>query len=159
LGKAGVSKREQPVLKKEKQSKPLTTLKWFSIGGLLGYFFLHPCIMIIANLMFLSGPASGLTLGDTIVSACMRSFSFQMLPWSLSFAIITGLSGAFYGRNRQVAAALRESEKKFKELSITDGLTGLYNSRHFFFRLNAEIERSNRYGHPLSLFIIINIIG
>jgi hypothetical protein len=45
---------------------------------------------------------------------------------------IGGLSGAFYGRNRQVAAALRESEKKFRELSITDDLTGLYNSRHFF---------------------------
>jgi len=59
LKKAGISKREQPVLKKEKHSKPFTTLKWFSIGGSLGYFVLHPCIMIIANLMFLSGPASG----------------------------------------------------------------------------------------------------
>jgi diguanylate cyclase (GGDEF)-like protein len=41
LKKAGISKREQPVLKKEKHSKPFTTLKWFSIGGLLGYFVLH----------------------------------------------------------------------------------------------------------------------
>ena len=32
--------------------------------------------------------------------------------------------------------ALLESEKKYKELSITDGLTKLYNSRHFFNQLD-----------------------
>jgi diguanylate cyclase (GGDEF)-like protein len=142
------------VLKKESYSKPFTTLKWFTTGGLLGYFAFHPCIMISANLMFPSGLDSGFGIIDIIASAFMRSFSFQMLPWSFSFAIISAVAGAFYGRNRQVAAALRESEKKFRELSITDDLTGLYNSRHFFRQMKAEIERSNRYGHPLSLLIL-----
>ena len=119
-------------LKKKSYSKPFTTLKWFTLGGLLGYFIFHPCIMISANLMFPSTPHSGFEINGIIASAFMRSFSFQMLPWSLSFAIISAISGAFYGRNRQVVAALQESEKKFKELSITDDLTRLYNSRHFF---------------------------
>jgi two-component system cell cycle response regulator len=39
-------------------------------------------------------------------------------------------------------------------LSITDGLTGLFNARHLYERLETEITRSKRYGHPLSLFML-----
>ena len=44
--------------------------------------------------------------------------------------------------------------EKLKKLSITDGLTKLYNSRHFYNQLRGEIDRSNRYNHPLSLLIL-----
>jgi len=44
--------------------------------------------------------------------------------------------------------------EKLKKLSITDGLTKLYNSRHFYNQLRGEIDRSNRYDHPLSLLIL-----
>lgn len=44
--------------------------------------------------------------------------------------------------------------EKLKRLSITDGLTKLYNSRHFYNQLKGEIGRSNRYQHSLSLLII-----
>ena len=141
-------------LKKESYSKPFTTLKWFTLSGLLGYLVLHSCIMISANLMFPSRLGAGIGIIDTIASAFMGSFSIQMLPWSFSFAIITAVAGTFIGRNRQIVAALRESEKKFMELSITDDLTGLYNSRQLFRILKSEIERSNRYEHPLSLLIL-----
>lgn len=40
-----------------------------------------------------------------------------------------------------------------KRLSITDGLTGLFNSRYFYKQLDAEIARSNRYGHSFSLIL------
>lgn len=43
---------------------------------------------------------------------------------------------------------------RLKKLSITDGLTKLYNSRHFYSQLKGEIDRSNRYGHPLSLLLL-----
>jgi diguanylate cyclase (GGDEF)-like protein len=49
---------------------------------------------------------------------------------------------------------IRESEKRYKELSITDSLTKLYNSRHFFRQLRQEVERANRYGQPLSLVLL-----
>lgn len=39
-------------------------------------------------------------------------------------------------------------------LSITDGLTGLFNARYFYERLEIEISRARRYGHPLSLFML-----
>lgn len=50
--------------------------------------------------------------------------------------------------------ALRESEQRYRELSITDGLTGLYNSRHFFDQIQVEMERAQRYLHPLSLLLL-----
>ena len=47
-----------------------------------------------------------------------------------------------------------ESEQKYWELSIIDDLTQLYNSRHFYSQLEKEIERSNRYGQPLTLLLM-----
>jgi hypothetical protein len=44
--------------------------------------------------------------------------------------------------------------EKLKKLSITDGLTQLFNSRHFYNQLKGEIERFNRYGHKLSLLLL-----
>ncbi len=49
---------------------------------------------------------------------------------------------------------LRESEKRYRELSITDSLTKLYNSRHFFRQLRQEIERAKRYEESLSLILL-----
>jgi len=49
---------------------------------------------------------------------------------------------------------VRESEKMHKELSITDSLTKLYNSRHFFRQLKQEVEIAERYNHPLSLILL-----
>ncbi len=55
---------------------------------------------------------------------------------------------------RKAELALKESERLYRDLSITDGLTGLYNSRHFFGRAKEEIERCNRYSSTLSLILL-----
>jgi diguanylate cyclase (GGDEF)-like protein len=47
----------------------------------------------------------------------------------------------------------KKLERDLKEMSIKDSLTGLYNVRHFYERLPAEIERSRRQQHPLSLHL------
>ena len=44
-------------------------------------------------------------------------------------------------------------EKELLELSITDGLTGLYNQRHFYSELDKEMERSKRQNATLSLLL------
>jgi diguanylate cyclase (GGDEF)-like protein/PAS domain S-box-containing protein len=54
---------------------------------------------------------------------------------------------------KQMEKALRESEERYRELSIVDDLTQLYNSRHFYFQLKIELERSNRYKQPLTLLL------
>ena len=43
--------------------------------------------------------------------------------------------------------------QKMEQISITDGLTGLYNYRYFKKRLDDEILRARRYGHSLSLIL------
>lgn len=55
---------------------------------------------------------------------------------------------------RRAELALKESERLYRDLSITDGLTGLFNSRHFFGRARDEIERCNRYSSTLSLILL-----
>lgn len=42
-------------------------------------------------------------------------------------------------------------EDELRRRSITDSLTGLYNRRHFHNILSQEVDRSRRYGRPLTL--------
>jgi len=39
-------------------------------------------------------------------------------------------------------------------MSITDSLTGLFNARYFYERLEVELSRAKRYERPLSLFML-----
>jgi diguanylate cyclase (GGDEF)-like protein/PAS domain S-box-containing protein len=55
---------------------------------------------------------------------------------------------------KRAEEALKESEKRYRELSIIDDLTQLYNSRHFYFHLKNELERANRYEQPLTLLLL-----
>ena len=69
---------------------------------------------------------------------------------------ITGFQGIVRDITAQKAMeeALKESEKRYMELSITDDLTGLFNQRHFYNQLRAEIDRIQRYKHPLALLLL-----
>jgi len=51
---------------------------------------------------------------------------------------------------------IEEAKQKefYKDLSIRDGLTGLFNYRYFKEILQREIEKSKRYGHPFSLIML-----
>ena len=49
---------------------------------------------------------------------------------------------------------LLESNKRLEMLSITDGLTQLFNHRYFQDELARAFEESQRYGRPLSLAIV-----
>jgi len=55
---------------------------------------------------------------------------------------------------RQAGEALKESENKYRELSIVDDLTQLYNSRYFYHQLKMEMDRAGRYGQPLTLLLL-----
>lgn len=49
---------------------------------------------------------------------------------------------------------LAEANARLGQLAVTDGLTGLYNHRHFHERLGLEVERSQRSGRPVSLLML-----
>jgi len=45
-------------------------------------------------------------------------------------------------------------ERRFLQMSMTDGLTGLYNKRFFDSRLQSEMDHAYRSGEPLSLLVV-----
>lgn len=49
---------------------------------------------------------------------------------------------------------LKQQNELLKKLSITDGLTGLYNHRYIMDDLSKSIEESKRYKQPLSIAMI-----
>jgi len=55
---------------------------------------------------------------------------------------------------KRMEKELQDSENRYHELSIVDDLTQLFNSRHFYFQLKSETERSNRYEQPLTLLLL-----
>ena len=49
---------------------------------------------------------------------------------------------------------ISESLQKLEKLAIRDGLTGLYNHRHFLEVLDKEYKKSSRHVQPLSCIMI-----
>ena len=52
------------------------------------------------------------------------------------------------------AVAIRSA--RLENLSFKDGLTELYNRRYFALRIDEEVKRHTRFGHPLSL-VVLNV--
>jgi signal transduction histidine kinase len=74
---------------------------WMLIGALLGFFVIHPLLMIAAQAM---SPKQDIRFGIQVV------FSLVMLPWALGFAGMGSLSAWLLAKTR---LALIE-EKKFQ---------------------------------------------
>lgn len=55
---------------------------------------------------------------------------------------------------KQTEESLRQSEEIYRQLSITDPLTGIFNRRHFYQLAISELQRTCRYGHPLAVIMI-----
>ncbi len=55
---------------------------------------------------------------------------------------------------RTYSARLEELTQRLRSLAYRDALTGLYNHRYFHEQLGHEVERAQRYGHPLSVVML-----
>jgi len=55
---------------------------------------------------------------------------------------------------KERTSELMEANRKLNELSITDGLTGLFNHRHFLRELESECRRALRYRRSLALLLL-----
>jgi diguanylate cyclase (GGDEF)-like protein len=51
-------------------------------------------------------------------------------------------------------AELKQAKDELEQLSITDGLSGLYNYRHLIYSLESELERVIRYNRTLVLLLM-----
>lgn len=118
------------------------------------------------------------TLSRPIIKEAIKSAILFNEPYDLELEIITekgnhrwvhttgkanqengitvSISGAIQDitDRKKAEDALRESEKKYRELSIIDDLTQLYNSRYFYDQIKKEIGRVNRYGKPLTIILL-----
>ena len=95
-------------------------------GAFLGYFFIHPLMMLISHFMSpMSHPTSG-SVDYGIYSAIFRSFSIPMLPWSLTFAIFGGLlcslSGKIKQANKEKSKLIIELQDALEEVKTLSGL-------------------------------------
>ncbi len=96
--------------------------------------------------------------------------SFYALPLNIKdknlglLAVSHSRENAFGPEEKKIISLIADSSsgainnatlhKKIKNLSITDGLTGLYCYRFFQEELNRELMRAQRYQEPLALIII-----
>jgi diguanylate cyclase (GGDEF)-like protein len=55
---------------------------------------------------------------------------------------------------KKTEESLRKSEELYRQLAITDPLTGIYNRRHFFQLAISELQRSQRYSRPLAVIMM-----
>lgn len=100
---------------------PKELLIWPVIGGLTGYFLLHPIIHIISVFHFHTGHSPPVNLGHEV----FKAFSTPMLPWGLAFMILSALLGLFWGKIRytgkQKSEAIARLNKALEEVKTLSG--------------------------------------
>lgn len=128
----------------------------FLVGGLVlsiglmaylfGYRLVHP-------LQRLSSEAASVAAGNLDVDIPVTGLSEVSYLTQVFNHMVTRLR---HHRNELSTAnnALRKSNEELHQLSITDGLTGLYNHKHIMDLFHQEMTRSARYDNPLSLLML-----
>lgn len=87
-------------------------------------------------------------------SLIMQEANDELSHLNFSYAqLVLELKQAKQGAE-QLAMELQLANESLRKLAFRDGLTNLYNHRYFQEILAAEIERSRRYNHPLSLILV-----
>ena len=93
-------------------TKRMILLRYSLTGAILGYCIFHPLIMLLSYMM--TAGDAGLEMTNTVgvIAIVLRSFSIDMLPWSLSFTLFNGIIGMYYG--------ILKAEKLAREELIID---------------------------------------
>lgn len=86
---------------------------------------------------------------EEAISAGASDFIFKPFRFEeLDLRIKRVLREALFKKERD------ELLEEMRQLAITDGLTGLFNSRHFFYQIKQELDRYQRYSRNLSLLML-----
>lgn len=91
-------------------------------------------------------------IGTLLFRTTRSDRSFTKREVELCTTIANVSANAFY--NAFLYDKLENEKKKFERLSVIDYLTGIYNIRYFYNRLEEEFSRTERYNAPLSCLMI-----
>ena len=101
-------------------------LQYSLIGASVGYFFFHPLVMLLSFLMSVRDAPLYMTNATAISTVIMRSFSIDMLPWSLSFTLFNAVIGLYYGilkyRKLEREELITSLQKALEEVKTLSGL-------------------------------------
>ena len=113
----------------------------FGLAGLAAVMLVSLLVArgIVQPIRLLSEGAQRMSAGDMDVTLPVRGQD-ELAELTRSF--------------NEMAARVREGRAALEALAITDGLTGLYNRRHFDDVLARELRRTGRDRAPLSLVMI-----
>lgn len=90
-------------------------------------------------------------VGSLFLRAARRSGAFTVREISFFEIVAEAASNAL--ERAQLFETIQAANERLEQLAITDGLTGLYNQRHFREKYAEEYARSARYQVPLACVI------
>jgi hypothetical protein len=106
--------------------------KYCFFGALAGYFIFHPLVMMLSHFMSFHDIANIANFVNHLASAISKSFSPDMLTWSLSFALFNGVIGIYYAKSNQTKLAREELISKLQdaldEIKILKGILPICSS-------------------------------
>lgn len=91
-------------------------------------------------------------IGTLLLRTSQSGHAFTKREIRLCTAIANASSNALY--NAFLYDRLEKEKTRLEKLAITDYLTGIYNIRYFYYRLEEEFGRAMRYGTPLSCMML-----
>jgi diguanylate cyclase (GGDEF)-like protein len=113
--------------------------------------------LVVAGALLLGASTVFILVADSVMS---RSAYTGLTLLALYLVLAYGLLWALHTRNvhvrkeRLYSAHLEELSERLRTMAYRDVLTGLYNHRYFHEQLGHEIDRSVRYGQPLTVMLM-----
>lgn len=117
-------------------------------------FMIHGQFKLLLGLVLLTWAGMSLLLLYLIGAMDASSHIAIGFTTSLASLVVANVTERSRIEQFQTHYELSTNNKKLRQLSSEDPLTGLLNRRSFDNVLEREMSRSERFGHPLSLLII-----
>jgi diguanylate cyclase (GGDEF)-like protein len=138
----------QEILRLAKSMHPDLILMDVLLPKLNGFEVLHwlrsdPSLQAI-TVILMSAKA---TPADKVAGLRLGSYDFISKPFDL-YELLARVEAALRMRNGTVA--LQHGNRRVKEWTLADPLTGLLNSRHFLERLQEELRRAREHDYPVT---------
>ncbi len=122
----------------------------------------------LAHSMALVGPLVGIAAGFFALARGFRPARFYLIAWLVLLLGAMAWGAWSMGRHLPVPLALADRvatmqrerlvlarrERRYRQMSVTDELTGLYNARYFWGCLDTEIDHALATGRPLGLVLL-----